>query len=214
MSELYIAFLHIWTYSSDPFNLLQHPMMSGLYSTFRQHFQSFRQGTTSASGSSFSKTESGPSFEEVTTKLWPSRNFERPSAPDTEPNLRIWKKWGKNENIVAKHCEIERFGILFSGITTFWRNTMKSVQFLRLWRPKRESAWCFTFNSSPASGRIYIYSIAGTNPAYIQYLNRSACIRTGCGFSQTKRVSLTREPQKINTWYRTNNWGYLNLEEF
>src|SRR5256885_2257339 len=43
--------------------------------------------TTSASGSSRSKTEVGPSLSAVTTKLWPrpSRNLRNPSSPETEP---------------------------------------------------------------------------------------------------------------------------------
>ena len=43
--------------------------------------------TTSASGSSRSKTESGPSLSAVTTSLCPpaSRNWRRPSSPETLP---------------------------------------------------------------------------------------------------------------------------------
>ena len=44
--------------------------------------------TTSASGSSRSKTESAPSLSEVTTSVWPwlSRKLRRPSSPDTLPS--------------------------------------------------------------------------------------------------------------------------------
>ena len=43
--------------------------------------------TTSASGSSRSKTESGPSLSEVTTNWWPRSvtNRSSPSPPDTDP---------------------------------------------------------------------------------------------------------------------------------
>src|SRR3546814_15749111 len=46
--------------------------------------------TTSASASSFSSTETGPSLLEVTTSVWPcdSRYWRKPSSPDTEP--RRW----------------------------------------------------------------------------------------------------------------------------
>ena len=44
--------------------------------------------TTSASGSSRSRTESGPSLSEVTTRVCPasSRNFRSPSSPETLPS--------------------------------------------------------------------------------------------------------------------------------
>lgn len=44
--------------------------------------------TTSASGSSRSKTESGPSLSEVTTRVWPrlSRKARSPSSPETLPS--------------------------------------------------------------------------------------------------------------------------------
>src|SRR3546814_19271959 len=43
--------------------------------------------TTSASASSFSSTETGPSLLEVTTSVWrcDSRYCRKPSPPDTEP---------------------------------------------------------------------------------------------------------------------------------
>src|SRR3546814_2450468 len=46
--------------------------------------------TTSASASSFSSTETGPSLLEVTTSVWPcdSRYWRKPSSPDTEPRRR------------------------------------------------------------------------------------------------------------------------------
>ena len=44
--------------------------------------------TTSASTSSRSKTEPGPSLSDVTTSVWPaaSRNRRRPSSPETLPS--------------------------------------------------------------------------------------------------------------------------------
>ena len=44
--------------------------------------------TTSASGSSRSKSESGPSLSEVTTSVWPasSRKLRRPALPETLPS--------------------------------------------------------------------------------------------------------------------------------
>ena len=44
--------------------------------------------TTSASGSSRSNSESGPSLSDVTTNWCPplSRNLRRPSSPDTQPS--------------------------------------------------------------------------------------------------------------------------------
>src|SRR5271166_4815504 len=57
--------------------------------------------TMSASGSSRSNSESGPSLSEVTTNSCPpsSKNLRSPSAPDTQPTTRceVDLRWGRDD---------------------------------------------------------------------------------------------------------------------
>lgn len=77
-----------------------------------------------------------------------------------------------------------------SGVATFWRNTMKSVQDFWDFEDVQGSLHGALLSTPLQRQDVYTYTklLGPTQPTF-NILNRSTCIRSGCGFSQTKRVS-------------------------